>query len=100
MAPWKVTTALALAGVMLAGPAFAQATTGSPATGAEAKSEQPKDSAQKPDSAGQMPKAADTTTGTMKSDSGMKASAPRGRTGGMAMAGDEKVKAAQQALKD
>ena len=64
MAPWKVTTALALAGVMLAGSAFAQTPTGSPATGAETRSES------------------------------------RSRAGGMASTGDERVKAAQQALKD
>jgi peptidoglycan hydrolase-like protein with peptidoglycan-binding domain len=41
----------------------------------------------------------DTKSDAMKSDTGMKAS--RGsRKGGMATAGDEKVKAAQQALKD
>jgi peptidoglycan hydrolase-like protein with peptidoglycan-binding domain len=70
MAPWKITTAAALASLMFAAPAFAQATTGSPA-----KSE------------------------GMKSDT-MKSGAMRGRKGDMAMAGDEKVKAAQQALKD
>ena len=63
MASWKMTVALAVAGVMLAGPAFVRATMG----------EQPKGSAEKPRGA---------------------------RKGGMAMAGDEKVKAVQQALKD
>jgi peptidoglycan hydrolase-like protein with peptidoglycan-binding domain len=86
MASWKMTVALAVAGVMLAGPAFAQATTGS---------------------AGQMPRASATTSATMKSDTGMKSGISRksrsARSGGkdvMAMAGDEKVKAVQQALKD
>jgi peptidoglycan hydrolase-like protein with peptidoglycan-binding domain len=91
MASWKVTMAIGLASVLLAGPTFAQST-------------------QKSDSAGQMPKASDSSSGTMKSetgtksdtgmkasDSGMKSSAAKG---GMAMAGDERVKAAQQALKD
>ena len=107
MTSWKMTVALAVAGVMLAGPAFAQATTGTPATGAETKGEQPKGSAGKPDSAGQMPRAGDTTSGSMKSNTGMKSglsmksrSAGSGRKGVMAMAGDEKVKAVQQALKD
>jgi peptidoglycan hydrolase-like protein with peptidoglycan-binding domain len=81
MAPWKITTAAALASLMFAAPAFAQATTGSPATGTETKGEQPKG-----------------TQDTMKSDM-MKSGAMRGHKGGMAM-GDEKVKAAQQALKD
>jgi len=107
MASWKMTVALAVAGVMLAGPAFAQATTGSAATGAETKGEQPKGSGEKPDSAGQMPRASDTTSGAMKSDTRMKSSigmkSRSARSGGKdvtAMAGDEKVKAVQQALKD
>jgi peptidoglycan hydrolase-like protein with peptidoglycan-binding domain len=93
MATWKMTMGLALAGVMLAGSALAQATTRSPATGPESKGEQLKDSAH------------GTTSGTMKSH-GMKsdirprASAPRGRRGSTAMADDEMVKAAQQALKE
>lgn len=65
MATWTVTTAAALATLMFAGPAFAQATTGRPAAGTETKSEKAKGA----------------------------------RKGGVAM-GDEKVKAAQQALKD
>ena len=55
MAAWMITIAAVLASLMLAGPAFAQATTGSPASGAETKGK---------------------------------------------MVGDEKVRAAQQALKD
>ena len=69
MASCNMTLALAVAGVMLAGPALAQATTGRAASGAEIK--------------------------------GMKSrSARSGRKGVMAMAGDEKVKAVQQALGD
>ena len=86
MASWKMAVAFAGAGVMLAGPAFAQATTGS---------------------AAQTPRANETTSGAMKSDTGMKSgigmkarSARSGRKGVMAMAGDEKVKAVQQALED
>ena len=101
MVTWKSTLATAVATLMLAGSAFAQATTGSPATGAETKGEQSKDSMQKPDSAGQMPRTTDSmkSSDAMKSDT-MKSSASRGRKGSMASAGDEKVKAAQQALKD
>jgi peptidoglycan hydrolase-like protein with peptidoglycan-binding domain len=73
MATWKFTTAAALASLVFAGPAFAQATTGHPATGAETKGEQPKES------------------GAMHGGR---------KGGGMTMTGDEKVKAAQQALKD
>lgn len=94
MAIWKITSAAALATLMFVGPAFAQATTGSPATGSETKSEQPKGTSDGMKS-----------SDTMKSDTGMKADtsaksgAMRSRKGGTAM-GDEKVKAAQQALKD
>lgn len=82
MTTWKISMAAALATLVFAGSAFAQATTGSPATGAETKTEQPK--------------GADTMkSDTMKSDKTMRGN----RKGGMTM-GDEKVKAAQQALKD
>ena len=70
-----MTVELAVAGVMLAGPAFAQAVAGSAATGAETKGEQLKGSVEKPDSA---------------------RSARSGRKGVMAMAGDEKVQAIGQ----
>jgi len=111
MVKWKVTTAFALTGLMIAGPAFAQATTGSPATGQETKGEQPKGSETKPDSAGQMPRAGtDTKSGGMKSSGDMKSSdmmkssgdmKAGGHKGGMAMGGgEERVKAVQQALKD
>ena len=87
MTTWKFTTVAALATMMVAGPAFAQTTTGSPDTKAE------------------QPKASDgMKSDTMKSSDSMKSDAKSGamrdsRRGGMAM-GDEKVKAAQQALKD
>ena len=91
MTTWKFTTMAALASVMFAGPAFAQATTGSPATATDTKGEQPKATdSMKSDTM----KSADS----MKSDT--KSSAMRdSRKRGMAM-GDEQVKAAQQALKD
>jgi peptidoglycan hydrolase-like protein with peptidoglycan-binding domain len=96
---WTTTIAIALVSVMLASPAFAQATTGSP----ETKGEKPKGAPAKPDGAGQTPKASDSgTSGTMKSDSSTMTSdtgTKSGRKGGMAMDA-EKVKAAQQALKD
>ena len=91
MATWKMTMGLALAGVMLAASAFAQATTRSPATGPESKGEQLKDSAH------------GTTSVTMKSHgmkSDIRASALRSRKGSTAMTGDEMVKAAQQALRE
>ena len=104
MASWKTTLAIAAAGALIAGPASAQSATGSTSPGT---TEPSKD-------AGQMPKSSDTTSGTMKSGTGadtmksdpgmqshtgMKSGAAHGRKGGMAM-GDEKVKAAQQALKE
>lgn len=91
MTTWKFTTMAALASVMFAGPAFAQATTGSPATATDTKGEQPKATeSMKSDTM----KSADS----MKSDK--KSSAMRDtRKRGMAMS-DEQVKAAQQALKD
>jgi peptidoglycan hydrolase-like protein with peptidoglycan-binding domain len=67
MTTWKITMAAALATVVFTGPAFAQSTTGSPASA------------------------------TMKSHKS--AMHHKSRKGVMAM-GDEKVKAAQQALKD
>jgi len=90
MATWKITTAAALATLMCVGPAFAQATTGSPA-------EKPKGTAAKPDTT----KSDTMKSSATKSTDTTKSGAMRGsRKGGMAMAGDEKVKAAQQALKD
>jgi peptidoglycan hydrolase-like protein with peptidoglycan-binding domain len=79
MVTWKFTTAAALASVMVVGSAFAQATSDST-------------------------KADSTKTDSMKGDAGSKADKKSGamrgsRAGGMA-ATDEKVKAAQQALKD
>jgi peptidoglycan hydrolase-like protein with peptidoglycan-binding domain len=78
MTTWKFTTVAALASLMVAGPAFAQATADSPKTDA-------------------------TKTDSMKADGAKadkKPGAMRGaRMGGTAM-GDEQVKAAQQALKD
>ena len=91
MATWKMTMGLALAGVMLAGSALAQTTTRTPVTGPESKGEQRKDSGY------------GTTSVTMKAPgmkSEVRASAPRSRKGSTAMAGDEMVKAAQQALKE
>jgi len=83
MATWKMTMGLTLAGVMLAGSAFAQATTRSSATGPESKGEQLTMKSQ-----------------GMKSDIRPRASAPRSRKDSTAMAGDEMVKAAQQALRE
>ena len=91
MAPWKRTMGLGLAGVMLVGSAFAQATTPSPVTRPGSKGEQRKNSAQ------------GTRSVMMKADgmkSDIRASAPRSRKRSTAMAGDEMVKAAQQALKE
>ena len=92
MTTWKLTTAAALATLMFAGPAFAQATTGSSDTtaGQPKASDGMKSDTMKSDTM--------TSSDTMKSDA--KSGATRDlRRGGMAM-GDEKVKAAQQALKD
>ena len=93
MAMWKLTTAAALATCMIAGPALAQQTTGNPATGMDkSKAEQPKDDMMKSDTM-----KSDTMKSDMKADKKM--GAMTSHKGGMAM-GDEKVKAAQQALKD
>jgi len=105
MLRWKITMAMALAGVMTAGPAFAQATTGSaPASGGETKGEQPKGTPTQPDSAGQPPRPETTKSGRGASDSGMmKSSKSMGHGashGHKGMGGQEHVKAAQQALKD
>lgn len=122
---WKLTTTAALAACMIAGPALAQQTTGNPAMGNDkSKAEQPKDDAMKSSDTMKSKdamKSKDTMKSDMKSDamkssdtSDMKSSDMKsgdmkstdmhadkkmGRKGGMAMA-DEKVKAAQQALKD
>lgn len=104
MATWKMTMAMALTGVLAAGPAFAQATTGgAPASGTETKGEQPKGTPAQPDSAGQTPRSGGSMkSDTSKSDGHMRSGMSRGHKGA-AMGGGmdhEKVKAAQQALKD
>lgn len=94
MTTWKLTTAAAIATLMFAGSALAQGTTGSAASGTDTKSEQPKSSSDTMKSS-DTAKSSDMKSADKSAD-GMKA---QGRKGGAAM-GDEKVKAAQQALKD
>ena len=95
MTTWKLTTAAALATLVFAGSALAQGTTGSAASGTDkAKSEQPKSSSDTMKSS-DTAKSSDMKSADKSAD-GMKS---QGRKGGAAM-GDEKVKAAQQALKD
>jgi peptidoglycan hydrolase-like protein with peptidoglycan-binding domain len=86
MRMWTIAIAAGLASVMFAASAFAQATTGGPAAGTETKSESPKGTEAKTDRA-QSPDA--VKSGAMQ----------RSRKSAMAT-GDERVKAAQQALKD
>ena len=83
MTTWKFTTVAALASLMVAGPAFAQATADSP------KSDTTKTDTTKTDSMKADGAKADKKPGAMRG----------ARKGGAAM-GDEQVKAAQQALKD
>ncbi len=104
---WKLTTAAALATCMIAAPALAQQTTGDPAKGMDkSTSEMPKGAATDTMKPGDM-KSGDMKSETMKSDdmksTDMKADKKAGamhRKGAMTAMGDEKVKAAQQALKD